>query len=118
MSATELDAYMELTTFHVDETTPRGDKITWEIVVLGPQATLTTLNIIPDNGVIENEFKFIKDNYLIIAKDIVYPSIVKPKIPLERLTLPTTMLLFSVLRDACFPEGKGNEGEAEDGAAA
>ena len=103
---TELDSYMELTKSKVDGY--RG--VIWEVTVMGPNATATLLSLLPDEGDVDVS-RFIKDNYLAIARDIVHPSILKPKIPVERLTLADVNLIFPVLYDMSFPQ----EEDEEDG---
>lgn len=105
--ATEIDTYMKLTTTTV-EGKIRGEPITWEITVMGPNATSILINLLPDSEEFELG-KFIRDNYLTLAKDVVYPSILKPKIPLDRLTINDVILIFPILYEMSFPAG-----DAED----
>ena len=110
MSATELEEYMKLTTVTVEGNVIDEEQIVWEVTVMSPEATIALLNILPEDGVIESEFAFIRDNYMAIAKDMVYPSILSPKIPFERLSFADVILLFPVLRDMSFPkEDEGDE---------
>lgn len=106
MSVTELDDYMKLTT----KTVEGHNGVVWEITVMGPNATAKLLSLLPDEGEIDVG-KFIKDNYLVIARDMVYPSILKPQTPVERLTLADVNIIFPVLYDMSFPRGE----EEEDG---
>jgi len=102
--ATELEEYMRLTTVTV-EGNIQGKPIIWEVTVMGPNATAKLLSLLPEDEDVDVS-KFIKNNYLELARDIVHPSILKPKIPVERLTLADVNLIFPVLFDISFPRGE------------
>ena len=109
MSITELDAYMELTTAKVEGNKIGDKQVVWEVTVMGPNATAKLLGMLPDNEDVDVA-KFIKENYLTIARDVVHPSILKPKIPVERLTLADVNIIFPVLYEMSFPRGE-DEGD-------
>jgi len=110
MSVTELDSYMELTTAKVNGNKLGDVQIVYEVTVMGPSATAKLLSMLPDDEDVDVA-KFIKNNYLVIARDVVHPSILKPKIPVERLTLADVNIIFPVLYEMSFPRGEDEEDE-------
>jgi len=108
-----LDAYMRLTTRSVVERIGDGE-VEWTVTVMSPMATAKLLSIIPNIDEEVDVDTLIREHYLMIAQDIVYPCIVSPKIPVERLTAKTVTTLFPEIFEMSFPKGEGDDGFREE----
>jgi len=105
MLPTELDEFMKLTTFKV-----KSGEIDFDVTVMGPTATMKILSVLPDDGEF-NLNSFIRDNYLMLARDVVHSCIVSPKIPVERVSMRMVNDLFPTLFRESFPEVEESDGE-------
>jgi len=104
------DEYLRLITKLVNGKKIGEEQVVWEVTVIGPQATAVVLSLLPDDEDEEVQLaSFVKRNYLTLARDVVYPSILSPKIPVERLTLEDVLTLFPILYDMSFPKGDAGD---------
>lgn len=99
---TDIKRFMELTTFMVHS----GD-MEFKVTVLGTESTAVLLGILPTGKFDEQEFIF--KNYRVIAEKVIYPCILEPKIPIERLTVGHVLDIFPTVFDASF----GNRAEVK-----
>lgn len=105
MSATTTERFMELTTFIIPGRIIEGEQVNWKCTVMGPSATAKVLSLLPDGGKIDNEFVFIRDNYLTLARDVIHPCILEPKIPFERIAIGDVQtLLFPLMEKSGMTE--------------
>ena len=112
--------YMRLVTKTVVEEFEGGEKVEWVIRVLSPMSTAKLLTLIPEGSFGSQEedidlASIIREHYLEVARDVVYPSIVKPKIDVEVLSPKTVLLLFPELIAMSFPQADIGGGEGGDG---